>query len=330
MAGVELLTTLIVDKHLHDIPDYPQNARWQQQGVNIPVSTMGYWEQNTAELLLPLYGVLRSVALQTSYIQVDETHLQVQDRTKQGITHKGYLWGYHAPLTRTVYFDYRKGRGEIHCRELLENFTGFLQTDDYAVYHTHKQRENVVGVACWAHARRYFDKALGYDKARATVAMTMIQQLYNVERTAREENLSYAERQNLRMQHALPIAAKLFDWMKQQIVLPKTPLGKAIAYALRLQNELMVYLVDGRLEIDNNLMENAIRSIAIGRKNYMFAGSHEGAVRIAMYRSFFATCLLNNIKPHEWLRYVLLNINSTAPANYLTLLPNFIDPALLA
>jgi len=330
MAGVELLTTMIIDKHLYHIPDYRQNARWQQQGVNIPTSTMGSWQENLSELFLPLYGALRSVALQTAYIQVDETRLAVQDRTKQGTTHKGWLWGYHAPLAKTVFFDYKKGRGEIHCRELLENFSGYLQTDNYAAYHKHKQRDTVVGVACWAHARRNFDKALGYDRPRAAIAMAMIQELYAVERSAREDSLSHAERQDLRMRISFPVATELFQWMQMQVVLPKSPLGKALAYALRLKNELMVYISDGRLEIDNNLMENAIRPIAIGRKNYMFAGSHDGAVNIAMYRSFFGTCQLNGINPYNWLRYVLLNINSTAPVDYHKLLPNFIDPNLLA
>jgi len=134
-----------------------------------------------------------------------------------------------------------------------------LQTDDYIAYHKHKKRHDVLGVACWAHARRNFEKALGDDKPRAEIAMTMIQELYNVERVAREDSLSHTERQDLRMRHALPIATKLFDWMQAQIVLPKSPLGKALAYALRLKNELMVYIADGRIEIDNNLMESVCR-----------------------------------------------------------------------
>jgi len=112
-------------------------------------------------------------------------------------------------------------------------------------------------------------------------------------------------------------------------VLPRSPMGKALRYAVRLWDELMAYLYDGRIEIDNNLMENAIRPIALGRKNWLFAGSHEGAINIAMYRSFFGTCQLNGINPYHWLRYVLTHINSTAPARYYTLLPQHIDPALL-
>jgi len=123
---------------------------------------------------------------------------------------------------------------------------------------------------------------------------------------------------------------KLWLAKEQQQTIPRSPIGKAILYAVRLWDELLAYLYNGRLEIDNNLMENAIRPIAIGRKNYMFAGSHDGAVNIAMYRSFFGTCQLNGINPYNWLRYVLLNINSTAPVDYHKLLPNFIDPNLLA
>jgi transposase len=329
MASVDLLTTMIVDKHVYHLPDYRQIKRWEQQGVNISASTLGSWQENLSEVLLPLYEAMRSVVLQSCYLQVDETRLPVQDRTKQGTTHKGYLWGYHAPLAGIVIFDYRKGRGEIHCRELLQNFSGFLQTDDYAVYDKHKQRDDIVGVACWAHARRNFDKALDSDRSRASVVLSLIQKLYAVEHTARESGLTYAERQELRIRKALPVAEQLFTWMEQQTVLPKSPIGRALAYALRLKKELLAYISDGRLEIDNNLMENAIRPIALGRKNFLFAGSHDGAVNIAMYRSFFSTCALRGIDPYKWLRHVLLSINTTAPAQYHTLLPNFIDPDLI-
>jgi len=112
-------------------------------------------------------------------------------------------------------------------------------------------------------------------------------------------------------------------------VLPQSPMGKALRYALRLWDQLLAYLYNGRIEIDNNLMENAIRPIALGRKNWLFAGSHEGAEYIAMYRSLFGTCHLNGINPYNWLRYVLTHINTTAPSQYYTLLPQHIDPALL-
>lgn len=294
--------------------------------------TVESWQKLTTELLRPLHAALKSVMLQTSYLQVEETGLAVQDRTKKGITHKGFLWGYRAPLINAVFFDYRKGRGQMHCYEMLENFTGYLQSDDYQVYHQHKARADVIGVDCWAHARRNFDKALGSDHARASIAMKLIQKLYSVEQEARDARLTADERKALRLEKSLPVLNTISACLVQELkhTLPRSPFGKAIRYAVRLWDELMAYLCNGHLEIDNNLIENTIRPVAIGRKNWLFAGSHEGAENIAMYRSFFGTCQLNGINPHHWLRYVFTHINSTAPAKYHTLLPHSIDPALLA
>ncbi len=190
IAGVDLLSTIVTDKHVHHMPVDRQLKRFSMLGVDIPATTVESWQSLTAELLRPLYGVLRASVLKSSYLQVDETGLAVQDRTKQGTTHKGFLWGYHAPTAKLVYFEYQKGRGKIHCRSMLDDFTGFLQTDDYAAYHDHKARDGVVGLACWAHARRTFDKALDYDHAWASVALKLIQNLYAVERKARELGLS--------------------------------------------------------------------------------------------------------------------------------------------
>ena len=332
IAGPELLTTITTDKHVYHMPIDRQLKRFSMLGIDIPSSTVESWQKLTAELLRPLHAALRSLMLQTSYLQVDETGLAVQDRTKQGTTHKGFLWGYRAPLINAVFFDYRKGRGQLHCHEMLENFTGYLQSDDYQIYHQHKARADVIGVACMAHARRNFDKALGSDRARASIAMKLIQKLYAVEQEARDRNLTAHERKELRLEKSLPVLNTISAWLVQELqhTLPKSPIGKAIRYAVRLWDELMAYLYNGHLEIDNNLIENTIRPVAIGRKNWLFAGSHEGAENIAMYRSFFGTCQLNGINPHHWLRYVLTHINSTAPAKYHTLLPHNIDSALLA
>lgn len=327
MAGDELLTTIVTDKHVHHMPIDRQLKRFSMLGVDIPSSTVDSWQRLVAELLRPLYVALRSEVLQAHYLQADETGLAVQDRTKTGATHKGFLWGYHAPTLNVVFFDYQKGRGQANCRHMLDGFQGVLQTDDYHAYHQHKARDGVVGLACWAHARRNFDKALDTDRERASVAMQLIQKIYDVEREARDAGLSYDQRKELRLEKALPVLNTMGTWLANQgnHVLPRSPIGKAVAYCLRLWNELLAYLYNGLLEIDNNRMENAIRPVAIGRKNWLFAGSHEGAVNIAMYRSFFATCHANNINPYEWLLAVLRRINSTAPVKYHTLLPHKID-----
>lgn len=331
LAGTELLTTITVDKHVHHLPIDRQMKRFSMLGVDIAPSTAESWQHHVAELLQPLHAALRCVVLRSSYLQADETGIAVQDRTKHGTTHKGYMWGLHAPLLKAVYFEYHKGRGQEHCGEMLDDFSGYLQTDDYQVYQKHKQRDDVVPLACWAHTRRNFEKALDSDRTRASTAMHLIQGLYNVEREARDGNLTPDERKELRLEKALPVLNTISAWLVQELAQtqPKSPIGKAIRYAVRLWDQLMAYLYNGHLEIDNNLMENAIRPIALGRKNWLFAGSHDAAQNTAMYRSLFGTCQLNGINPYDWLRYVLTHINSTPPAKYHTLLPCFIDPALL-
>jgi len=199
IAGPHLLATITIDKYEYHMPIYRQIKHFSMLGVDIPPSTVESWQKLTAELLTPLHAALRSEVRQAGYLQVDETGIAVQHKTKKGTTHKGFLWGYHAPLQKLVYFDYQKGRGQIHCRELLESFNGLLQTDDYAAYHKYKEREDVIGVACWAHTRRNFDKALEHDHARASVAMRLIQKLYDVEREARDSNLPYDARKELRL-----------------------------------------------------------------------------------------------------------------------------------
>lgn len=332
IAGPEILTTITIDKHVYHIPIDRQLKRFRMLGIDIPSSTVESWQNLVAEQLRPLHAAMRLMILSAGYLQVDETGLAVQDRTKHGTTHKGFIWVYRAPHINAVYFDYRKGRGHLHCHEMLDDFQGYLQTDDYSVYDKHKARDGVIPLACWAHTRRNFDKALGSDKARASVVMKLIQKLYAVEQEARDSNRTPDERKELRLEKSLPVLNILGTWLEQQYheTQPKSPIGKAIRYAVRLWDQLLAYLYNGHLEIDNNLIENAIRPVAIGRKNWLFAGSHEGAQNIAMYRSFFGTCQLNGINPHHWLRYVLTHINSTAPAKYHTLLPHNIDPALLA
>jgi hypothetical protein len=158
-----------------------------------------------------------------------------------------------------------------------------------------------------SHARRKFEKALAYDKKRAEYAMGMFQKLYAIEARAREDDLPSEKRYELRLNQALPILNELGKWMIKTYkeTMPKSPIGQAVAYCLPRWDNLLNYLHDGSLEIDNNWAENAIRPIALGRKNYLFAGSERGAERAAMFYSFFATCKKNEINPFEWLRKVL-------------------------
>ena len=281
------------------------------------------------KLLEPLYDRLSNEIKAQTYLQADETTTKVLDKSKKGKTHLGYYWTYHAPLTKLVLFDYQKGRGKDAPREFLKDYKGTLQTDGYAVYKQYYANDQVTHLACWAHARRKFDEACSNDKKRAEYALTEIQKLYAIEREIKE--LSPDKRKKVRSTKALPIINDLGKWLhrERQQTLPKSPIGVAINYTTSLWESLQNYLHDGNLNIDNNLIENAIRPIALGRKNYLFAGSHNGAKRSAMFYSFFACCKLNNINPQKWMQYVLENIADHKVNKLHELLPNNIDPAKL-
>uniref|UniRef100_UPI000479EE9B IS66 family transposase n=1 Tax=Arenibacter latericius TaxID=86104 RepID=UPI000479EE9B len=195
---------------------------------------------------------------------------------------------------------------------VLADFKGYLQTDGYVAYDKIGKREGVTHLNCWAHARREFDKAKDNDKERAEKALTFIQKLYAIEASARQRELNPKERKALRLEESLPVINEfgkwLFQQMKQQLILPKSPIGKAFRYTMDRWDQLSAYLYDGILEIDNNLVENAIRPLALGRKNYLFAGSHDAAQRAAGIYSFFATCKKHEVNPYEWIKYTLENI----------------------
>jgi transposase len=307
IAGSGLLTQILIDKFIDHLPVYRQIERFKRDGVKIASSTINGWQEAVYTLLDPLYETLKNRVLSQGYLQVDETPIQVLDKTKKGKTHRGYYWVYHSPLEKTVLFDYRDGRSREGPTQLLKDFTGYLQTDGYKVYDAFGKRKEITLLGCMAHARRGFEKALDYNKSKAEYAMGMFQKLYAIERKAKDEKLNAEQRHELRLKEALPILNELGKWMAEtyKTVLPKSVLGKAIAYCIPRWDKLIAYLHDGSLEIDNNLAENAIRPIALGRKNYLFAGSNRGAQRAAMFYSFFATCKKNEVNPFDWLKKVL-------------------------
>jgi transposase len=307
IAGPGLLAQIMIDKFVDHLPVYRQIERFKREGIKIPSSTINGWQEAVCSLLWPLYENLKRRVLLQGYLQVDETPIQVLDKTKKGKTHRGYHWIYYSPLEKTVLFDYQHGRSREGPSILLKNFSGYLQTDGYTVYDIISKKKSITHLSCMAHARRGFEKALPYDKEKAAYAMDMFQKLYAIEQKARNENLSAKERYELRLEQALPLLNDLGRWIVEtyKSSLPKSPIGKATAYCIPRWDNLTNYLHDGMLEIDNNLAENAIRPIALGRKNYLFAGSQRGAERAAMFYSFFGTCKKNDVNPVEWLKKVL-------------------------
>ena len=310
IAGAGLLAQMVIDKYVDHLPLYRQMERFKREGVNIPYSTLTDNISGTCTLIKPLGDALIKIILQTDYLHADETPIKVLDRDKKGETHRGYFWVYHNSIERMVMFDYQPGRGREGPVKVLKNFKGHLQTDGYSVYDLFKEQNDITLLHCMAHARRMFYEAQQNDKARAEYALQQFGLLYAIERKAKEQSLPPAEVLQLRTIQAIPVLEALGKWMKEEYVkvLPKSPIAKALGYSIERWNELMIYTTDGRLNIDNNPVENSIRPVAIGRKNYLFAGSHEAAQRSAMLYSLLGTCKLHGINPFLWLREVLQRI----------------------
>lgn len=327
IAGPGLLAQIMVDKFVDHLPVYRQIERFKREDIKLSSSTINGWQESICNLLEPLYDTLKHRVLSQGYLQVDETPIAVLDKMKKGKTHRGYHWIYHSPLEKTVLFDYNTGRSREGPEKLLRDFKGYLQTDGYNVYELFAKRKDITLVNCMAHARRGFEKALEYDRSRAEYAMDMFQKLYKIEKKAREQEMTSQQRHTLRLDEALPLMNELGKWIIETYKTsePKSPLGKATAYCIPRWDNLLAYLEDGSLEIDNNLAENAIRGIAIGRKNYLFAGSNRGAERAAIMYSFFGTCKKNDVNPYGWLRKVL-EVIPTYKVNRLTdLLPQNLE-----
>ena len=305
LAGNSVLTQILVSKYVDHLPLYRQQQIFKRADIEIAPSTIDSWVAQSGNLLEPLYVRMVEYVKNQHYLQADETTLKVLDNTKKGKTHLGYLWAYHAVLAKMCVFDYQKGRATDAPRQMLTDYCGALQTDGYKVYDHYCLNPQVKHLACWAHARRYFEKALEQDQKRASNVLQQIQKLYAIER--KTADFTPEERHALRLEEALPIINELGKWMHRErnAVLPKSLIGKAIVYCTKLWSSLMTYLENGNYQIDNNAIENKIRPVALGRKNYLFAGSHNGAKRTAMFYTFFACCKLNDVNPEKWLNKVL-------------------------
>jgi transposase len=310
MAGPGLLAQIVIDKYVDHLPLYRQMQRFERAGLKIPYSTITDWVSATCRLIMPLYEALKVSVLQSNYLHADETPIKVLDKDKKGATHRGYYWVYQDSIKKIVFFDYQQGRGREGPTGILENFEGYLQTDGYVVYESFDKRKEITLMNCMAHARRMFHDALENDAVRATYALEQIQELYAIERICKQEELNFNQVARVRQQIAVPILESLGKWMKDQYIqtTPKSAIGKALAYSLERWQRLSIYATNGMLNIDNNPVENSIRPVALGRKNYLFAGSHEAAQRSAMLYSLLSTCKMHGIEPFNWLRNTLEKI----------------------
>ena len=322
VVDVSLLVMLLLDKYVDHMPLYRQLKKYERLGVKLSDSTVGNWVAESIKLLEYLHEELVERVKKSKYIQADETPIKVLDKDKKGTTHRGYYWVYHDVENGLVLYEYDPSRGQRAPTNFLMGYQGYLQTDGYSVYDALPNKQ-IKLAGCMAHARRYFFDAQQNDKARATWMLDKLQDLYAIEDEARKNNYTNEQRFAVRQQKSLTLLAEIKNWLNQNQleVTPKSPIGKAISYTNSRWNKLCLFAGDGMLEIDNNLVENAIRPIALGRKNYLFAGSHQAAARAGIIYSFVTCCKKNNIDPYKWLENTLTKLPDTKKSELYKLLP---------
>lgn len=323
-AGVSFIANILISKYVEHLPLHRLIARFARSGLKIPPATMGQWVKTGADPLLILYEAYKKIIFESFYLQMDETTLKVLEGEK-GKAHLGYLWAVFDPVNKLPFYFYQPGRDHKGPKKLLECFAGVLQCDGFSVYETLSAKlDDVALMNCMAHIRREFFDAQSNDAQRAQTALTLIKLLYGVEEKARNLGLNAEQRLELRLKESKPIFDTLGEWLYTEYnkVTPASAIGKAIKYALNRWKNMVLFFANGNIEIDNNLVENIIRPVAIGRKNYLFAGSHESAQRTAMLYTFFAACKHQGIDPEKWLTDILNRINDHKVSRLEELMPH--------
>lgn len=312
IAGPGLLAYVIASKFQMHIPLYRQSAMWERLGVELSRATLCNWVLKAAAPLERLCKALRKDLVSRDYVCADETTIQVLKEPERKADQKSYMWFFVSgedDKPRIVYCKYSERRNAEVPLQVLEGFRGILQTDDYAGYNAVRAQNGLIDVGCWMHGRRGFCDVLKLTKnksGKSRDAIVMIGKLYLIEREAKEAKLSFDQIKELRNQKARPIIEKeILPFMKdlQEKAPPKHKLGRSASYIVRNTNQLTEYLNDGRIHIDNGLVENIIRQLALGRRNWLFMGSPEGARAAEMYYSIICTCQENNINAELFLRY---------------------------
>ena len=322
LAGESLLSQIIVDKFLYHLPEYRQAKRFKNLGIEITTSSINRWVHALADKLYPLYAAQVQRILSSSYIQVDETSHSIIDR--KGSARKGYIWVVRSVLSPGVFFHYDKGsRSREVVLKMLKDFQGALQTDGYAAYIIFEEKKGVLPLGCMAHVRRKFETALT-TTPQAQKALDYIALLYMLEGNLKAQGADDEQIRKERELKAYPILQQMESWMKQTYnnCTPKSPLGKAISYAFGMWPRISRYCKEGYFHIDNNAVENTIRPIALGRKNYLFSGNNNGAEDNCIFYTLLGSCLQAGVEPHKWLTSTLEKIPALqTPINWEELLP---------
>ena len=311
MASGSLLADILINKYLYHLPFYRQIQKYKELGVVLNDATVGDWFAAVCTKLRPLYDALRAEIMKCDYIQVDESTIPGMKEEKPHKAAKEYMWAVRDAVGGAVYFHYDKGsRGGDTARKLIGGYKGAVQTDGYEVYTSFEGTPGKLMLGCWAHVRRKFVDALDEDRKHASEAIVYISRLYKIEEEMREAGLDYETIKERRQKESYPIIQDFEKWMNAtaDVVIPKTKMAGALVYTFALLPRLSRYVLDGRYNIDNNGIENAIRPLALGRKNFLFAGNHEAAVRAAIMYSLFASCKAAGVDIRTWLEGILVRL----------------------
>lgn len=329
-ADSGLLAHVIEEKYEHHNPLYRQETRFERQGVNISRQTMSDWMMGCADALRPLYELMKEKILEYDIVLNDDTPVDMRDGPSPGMQ-TARMWAtVGGEEFKYTLYNFTINRCKEGPLEFFHGYSQYFMSDGYAGYDKlfkpPKEEAGVTGkakhLACWAHARRYFVESVNSSPSAANGVLVLIAGLYRIE--SHIKRMTTEEKFNIRLKESAPILAKMKVKLEEilPLHLPQSPMRQAIHYALVRWDDLNVYLEDGRLPIDNNLAENAIRPIALGRKNWLFLGSEIGGHTAAVLMSFTATCRKNKINTWAYLKDVLQRIQSHPISRLDELLPD--------
>ncbi len=338
IAGSGFLAQVVTAKYADHLPLYRQAEIFGRGGLEISRSTLCGWVGSVADLLEPLYEAMKEDVLKSKVIHTDDTPVpylpgspppgsreeKEAEEPEPGKAKTGRLWTYVGdPAHAHIVYEFTENRRAEHPKDFLGDFKGYLQADAYTGYDCMFKPDKAKEVACMAHARRKFDEAKVSDKSRAKTAMAYIRKLYEVEWEADEKKLDATGRRVLRQEKSKPILKEFKKWLDAQalVTLPKSPMGEALTYVFNQWEALNRYLEDGDLDIDNNAAERALRCVAVGRKNWLFAGSVTGGKWAAILYSLVASCKRHKIDPYFYLRDVIGRVKTHPMSRIQELLP---------
>jgi transposase len=311
LGDVSLLAGLLVDKFVYHLPLYRQHQRMKDAGIQLSRSTLTYYVQRSIELLSPVYDAQWRHILQSKVLAMDETPIKAGRKAK-GRMQTTWYWPLYGEADE-ICFTWSSSRGSEHVKQQLPDFQGILLSDGYSAYDAYaKNKPAVTQAQCWAHTRRYFERAKDSDSA-ANGALEQIGALYRIEAEIRDKGLIGEDKLQYRSLHSQPVIESFFGWVHEQRqridLLNSAPLSKALNYAENHQAQLQVYLSDPDVAIDTNHLERALRVIPMGRKNWLFNWTEVGAKQVGIIQSLLSTCRLHDVDPYTYLVDVLQRIS---------------------